>query len=271
MIARALAVLLTLLALPAAAEPALTVSVGGAERVFTPAALLASPDAVTVSVPKDASYGRAMTYRAVPLGALVAVDALPRDGVLEAAASDGFVAHLPVRLLAQAGGAEPYVAVEPPDAPWPPLPGKSVSAGPFYVVWLKPEASGISPEQWPYQLARLFSAESPLARWPVLAVAETLPADDPARAGQALFVANCLPCHTLNGGGAANVGPDLNRPMNPTEYLKPDALKRLIRDPASVRSWPEQRMPAFAEAALGDADLDRLVAYLGHMAGRKVK
>ncbi|PWC55140.1 cytochrome c [Azospirillum sp. TSO22-1] len=271
MIARVLAVLLTLLALPAAAEPALTVAVGGAERVYTPSTLLARPDVVTIAVPKDASYGGAMTYRAVPLRALVPMDALPRDGVLEAVASDGFVAHLPSTLLAQTAGAEPYVAVEPPEALWPPLPGKGMSAGPFYVVWLKPEASGISAEQWPYQLARLLSADSPLARWPALGVAETLPADDPARAGQALFLANCLPCHTLNGGGGANVGPDLNRPMNPTEYLKPDALKRLIRDPASVRSWPEQRMPAFAEAALSDADLDRLVAYLGHMAGRKGK
>lgn len=271
MIARVLAGLLLLASFPALAGSALTVSLGGAERVYSPADLLARPDAVTVTVPRDVSYGRAMSYRAVPLKALVAVDALSRDGVLEAVAADGFVAHLPSRLLAQAGGAEPYVAVEPPGVPWPPLPGKEVSAGQFYVVWLKPEASGISPEQWPYQLARLLSADSPLVRWPALGVAETLTADDPARAGQALFLANCLPCHALNGGGGAEVGPDLNRPMNPTEYLKPDALRRLIRDPASVRTWPEQRMPAFAEAALGDADLDRLVAYLAHMAGRKVK
>ncbi len=265
------ALLLILLAFPAAAEPALTVSAGGVERVFTPGALLGRPDAVTVAVPNDASYGRAMTYRAVPLASLVALDALPRDSVLEAVATDGFVAHLPVGLLAQTGEREAvaYLAVEPSDAPWPPLPGKTVSAGPFYVVWVRPEASGVRSEQWPYQVARLLGAESPLARWPVLAVAESLPAEDPARAGQALFVTQCLPCHTLNRGGNANVGPDLNLPMNPTEYLLPDALKRLIRNPAAVRTWPEQRMPAFDEAALSDGDIDRIAAYLRHMAGRK--
>ena len=30
-------------------------------------------------------------------------------------------------------------------------------------------------------------------------------------------------------------------------------------------------MPAFAESALSDAEIDRITAYLRHMAGRKVK
>jgi cytochrome c2 len=32
---------------------------------------------------------------------------------------------------------------------------------------------------------------------------------DPVRAGQALFVVQCLPCRKLNGAGASDVGPDL--------------------------------------------------------------
>jgi len=44
-------------------------------------------------------------------------------------------------------------------------------------------------------------------------------------------------CYTLNGAGNAHVGPDLNLPQNPTEYLVPAALRQLIRNPASVRSW----------------------------------
>jgi hypothetical protein len=65
----------------------------------------------------------------------------------------------------------PHLAIEPEDAPWPVIPGKTVSAGSFYVVWLRPEASGIRSEQWPYMIASIRSTESPEHRWPELAVA----------------------------------------------------------------------------------------------------
>ena len=126
-------------------------------------------------------------------------------------------------------------------------------------------------EQWPFAVAAVRPAPSPLARWPQIAVDPAVPADSPIRAGQALFVTQCMVCHTLNGAGSAEVGPDLNLPHNPTEYLQPWALKSLIRDPGSVRRWPDMRMTGFDAAALPDADLDRVVAYLAHMAGRKAR
>ncbi|HJW79192.1 MAG TPA: cytochrome c, partial [Beijerinckiaceae bacterium] len=46
----------------------------------------------------------------------------------------------------------------------------------------------------------------------------SLATDHPARVGQAVFEATCLACHRMNGGGSSEMGPDLNRPMNPTEY-----------------------------------------------------
>jgi mono/diheme cytochrome c family protein len=95
-----------------------------------------------------------------------------------------------------------------------------------------------------------------------------LPQNDPVRAGQALFVIQCLPCHKLNGAGAADVGPDLNLPQNPTEYLTPQGLHDLIRNPKSVRTWPAQSMPALADY-LSDRDIELVIAYLEHMAGRK--
>jgi mono/diheme cytochrome c family protein len=136
------------------------------------------------------------------------------------------------------------LAIEPADIPWPPLPGKTASAGPFYIVWTGASAATIRSEQWPYQVARLASQPSPAARWPALGVDPALPATHPVRAGQALFVTQCS-CHTLNGAGASTVGPDLNQPMNPTEYLTPAGLHALIRDPKSVRHWPKQQMPGF--------------------------
>jgi cytochrome c1 len=57
--------------------------------------------------------------------------------------------------------------------------------------------------------------------------------------------------------------------MNPTEYFTDAGLRALIRDPRSVRVWPEQRMPSFAEEDLSDEELGLILAYLRHMADRK--
>jgi mono/diheme cytochrome c family protein len=274
MIARLLTAcfLLVAVVLPVqAAGPVLTIVLAGVERTIDRDALLARSDVVTVDIPNDVSYGRPMRYRAVPLASLIAADQFPKDSVLEGIASDGFAALLPPELCLRAddSGSVAFLAVEPPDQPWPPLPGKEVSAGPFYLVWARPEASGVRSEQWPYQLARFASTDNPLKRWPQLAVDAALPPDSPIRAGQTAFVTQCMACHTLNGAGSANVGPDLNRPMNPTEYLTPSGLAKLIRDPRAVRTWPNQQMPPFDAGMLNDGDLERVIAYLGHMAGRK--
>lgn len=255
-----------------AAEPGIDLTIGGESRHFDRAELLARPDAATIKVDRDVSYdNQTMTYRAVPLAALLQGLPLPADSVIEAVASDGFAAQLPIDLLTNtdAKTAVAWVAVEPADAPWPKLRGKEVSAGPFYLVWTGDQAATVRSEQWPYQMAKLTTQPSPAARWPQLAVDTALPADDPVRAGQGLFVTQCLACHKLNGGGSADVGPELNRPMNPTEYLAPGVLHTLIRNPASVRTWPDQKMPAFPPEQLSDREIDQVVAYLQHMAGRR--
>jgi len=35
-----------------------------------------------------------------------------------------------------------------------------------------------------------------------------------------------------------------------------------------VRTWPQQQMPGFDVKAMSDADLDAVIDYLAHMAGR---
>jgi mono/diheme cytochrome c family protein len=101
-----------------------------------------------------------------------------------------------------------------------------------------------------------------------MAVAADLPQDAPARRGQAVFVAQCLPCHRMKGAGASDLGPDLGAPMSPTQYMTPEGLRVLIRNPKAVRTWPGQQMPGFDAATLPDADLEALIAYLAHMAER---
>lgn len=251
-----------------AAEPVLIVELGGLKTEWTRTLLLARPDAAVIDINADVAYGGPRRYRAVPMAQLLAA---PNDDVLEATASDGFVAQLPLADLLARGPdrAEAWLAIEEEAAPWPKLKGKDVSAGPFYIVWLRPHLARIGPEQWPYQLARLTSVAAPHIRWPQIAVAENLPADDPARQGQALFIKHCFACHRLNGGGTASVGPDLNRPANPTEYFQGPALRAYIRNPGSLRSWPEQKMPGFDAATLDERELDALLSYLRHMAPRK--
>jgi len=88
-------------------------------------------------------------------------------------------------------------------------------------VWTGAAVGAIRSEQWPYQMAKLVSQPSPATRWPALAVNSALPPTDPVRAGQALFVVQCLPCHKLNGAGASNVGLDLNLPQ-----IRPNISRR---------------------------------------------
>jgi mono/diheme cytochrome c family protein len=253
-----------------AADPVLDVMIGGQTRHFGRDELLRRADVAQVAVANDVAYGQSMNYRAVPLAALLAGLNPPPDSVIESIALDGFAAQLPFGLLVNKEPGKPiaWLAIEPADMPWPPLPGKAVSAGPFYVVWTGASASTIRSEQWPYQLAKLESQISPVARWPALDVDPGLPATDPRRAGLALFVTQCLPCHTLNGAGSSSFGPDLNQPMSPTQYLTLDGLRGLIRDPKSVRTWPAQQMPGFTAEQMSDREIDLVIGYLTHMVSR---
>jgi mono/diheme cytochrome c family protein len=249
-----------------AQDRVLSLSIGSEAHRFTAAQLLARSDAAELTIPADVSYGRPMKYRAVPLLSLVSGGAA--FDTIEARSADGFVSQIPLALVEKGAksGAKAWIAIEDPIAPWPVLPGKSASAGPFYLVWENPQRSAIGSEQWPYQLASLTAVESPAHRWPQMVVDASLPENAPARRGQAVFTTQCLPCHRMKGAGAADVGPDLGQPMNPIQYLTPKGLRNLIRNPKAVRTWPQQQMPGFDETTIRETDLDALIAYLAHMA-----
>jgi mono/diheme cytochrome c family protein len=252
-----------------AAERVLMLSFGEAKKTFTAAELLARPDAATLTAPADVSYRRAMTYRAVPLLALIG-EAVSGFDTIEARASDGFVSQIPAALVAKgaSGGSVAWIAVEDPAAPWPNLAGKDESAGPFYLVWEHPERSGVGSEQWPFALAALTGVENPVHRWPQMAVDAALPADAPERRGQAAFIKTCIACHRMEGAGEGEIGPDLGQPMNVTRYMTPAGIRAIIRDPKSVRTWPRQQMPGFDAKSVPDADIDALIAYFAHLAAR---
>jgi mono/diheme cytochrome c family protein len=249
-----------------AGTASLVITGDAGDQQFTTAALLARPDSAVVNVHGDIYHGT-VPYRAVPLLSLLGKGANNSFDTIEIKASDGFISQIPLSLVTHGtnGGAVAWVAVEDPAHPWPPLPRKSASAGAFYLIWQYPERSGVNREQWPYQMVHLSLVEGPLRRWPQLSVPANLPPNAPARRGQAVFIVDCLPCHRLNGGGASDAGPDLGRPMNATQYLTEGGLRAIIRDPAAVRTWPEQRMGGFGKSVLPDSDLDAVISYLRAM------
>ncbi len=247
-----------------AAEPKLAIDMGAGLQQYERSALLQRPQVRTIEVDGDAAYHRHMQYRALPLSALLGE--VKVDGDVQFTAMDGFVANVPARLLA--GSGQPWLAIEPADAPWPALKPGGASAGPFYLVWLTPGKAGISPEQWPYQIAKIAAALPLVVRYPQIAP-KNVAANSPAQRGLQVYSANCASCHPINGAGDAAVGPDLNLPHSPTEYFQEPYLRKLIRNPASVRSWKQSAMPGFAASALSDAQIDDLLAYLRHMTGQR--
>lgn len=243
----------------------LSLELGAKRKSWSSAELLAHPQAQPIEIPDDVGYKRAMHYRAVPLAVLL--EDVQSGDHLQLLASDGFAAELPAALALSQNGSRAWLAIEDPAQPWPPLAKGKPSAGPFYLVWQNPAASQIGPEQWPFQLASIRKLASVAERFAqLLPAAEAGPA---VQAGFAQYQKNCMACHRLNGAGDSQLGPDLNIPHNPTEYFSGDFLRRYIRDPQSMRRWPQGKMPGFSPQVLSDKALRELLGYLAHMAGRK--
>ena len=186
-----------------------------------------------------------------------------RDDYVQVRASDNFSASIPAALLKPAtkDSTEAFLAIENSAAPWPAIPGKQGSAGPFFIVWQSTKAP-VARTYWVYRVAALKVTDSPHKRWRNLSIPDALPASDSVRRGRDRFVALCMACHRFNGDGEGDAGPDLATPMSPVDYFQPLAFKRFLRNPSAVRSWPAQKMPAFDEFSLSDADLDAIIAWL---------
>ncbi|PUA46170.1 cytochrome C [Pseudomonas protegens] len=245
----------------------LLIDLGSGSRTWQTEELLKHPAARTIQIKDDVSYHRDMQYRAVPMAALL--QGLKADDHLQAVALDGFAAELSAAPLLDTQGSQAWLAIEDPDKPWPALAADKPGAGPFYLVWTNPQAGHVSPEQWPFQVARIQRLAPVAERFPALAPDPKLASNDPVNQGFILFQKNCLACHRLNAAGDSQFGPDLNIPYNPTEYFSGDFLKRYIRDPQSLRRWPQAKMPGFDSTVLPDQELELLLGYLRHMAGRK--
>ena len=254
-------------------NPKLTIQVKNKTRQFTRTELLQSPYAVKLTIAQDPAYpGQKMVYMAVPVAGLFEGLRVEDSATMLFSCLDGFSAPiLASRLLnVEPNGSIAYIAIEPADKKWPALKANdNKTAGPFYLVWHRPEKSNIATEEWPYQLTGFEAKPSFESQFPLTAPSSTLSEQGHIRTGYRAFQKNCFACHTLNGQGTSQIGPDLNIPFNPTEYMKPKFLKMLIRNPQDLRHWPQSKMAAVPSSVLEDTHLQDIILYLEHMAGRK--
>jgi mono/diheme cytochrome c family protein len=128
------------------------------------------------------------------------------------------------------------------------------------VIWSKPEQTNLDSHPRPWQLDAI-----EIARFDAI-YPHTSPAaaeGTPAAKGYGLFRDQCIRCHAINREGG-RVGPDLNVPMNITEYRPEDQIRAYIKNPATFRYG---NMPAHPN--LSDPDLDTLIAYLRAMKDHK--
>lgn len=246
---------------------------------FQRSELLNRKDQVSITVTEDPTYpGSARTYTAVPLVGLFIPFKLLTSGDAGQEISlffhclDGFSAPIPIEkvLDTDRNHANAFLAIEEPGRKWPAVRSQEgpATAGPFYLIWKNPEASKIGAEEWPYQLSGFEVKKSLRALYPALFPDSSLPKEHPARQGFEVFLKNCFACHTLNHQGESKLGPDLNLPMNPTEYFTEKVLLQFIRNPESVRSWSGSKMKPVSKEAISDAELGALVEYLKHMRHR---
>lgn len=249
----------------------LTIKTEEKTLTFTTEELLQHPELKWITIKKDPAYGdSSRMYKAISLTTLFRDLKVPRDSLLIFTCLDGFSGPIQVARALETNPKKSlaFIAIEDPKVKWDALnPAKSKdSAGPFYLVWNDPKLSGITREEWPFQLSGFEVKPSLRQTYPKLFPKQLIAEGHPANRGLQTFVRQCFACHKMNGEGTSSVGPDLNLPMNPTRYFQTAALKKYIRDPKSVRNWPGQTMVGFDEKQISEKELNELITYLSLMA-----
>jgi cytochrome c2 len=82
--------------------------------------------------------------------------------------------------------------------------------------------------------------------------------------GFSIFKKQCIKCHPINKVGGV-VGPELNTPMNVTEYWKIEHLESFILNPDKYRY--NSKMPTIHD--LSNNDVKLIIEYLKHMSKNK--
>lgn len=247
--------------LASAADPSLNFVQAGKEgKTFSLVQMKTRLPVVELAI-FDTEYGKLKRYRGFALARVLEMAFGPgwqgQDYTeMIFSALDGYASVSTLEKLSEPGG---FVVFEDLDHPgWEPIGRNQANPGPFYLVWEKPGQSSAHQYPWPWQLEKVELVRFQ-DRYPAVhpgGVAR----DSGVYAGFLTFKGRCMRCHAMNQQGGM-VGPDLNAPRSVTEYRSAQMLKAFIRQPSQFRYT---RMPDHAD--LTEADLDRLLDYLRHMA-----
>ncbi len=213
----------------------------------------------------DGYYHRTKRFRALRLDRVLAegfggiVQEPLRTLQFVLRARDGYTVPISGERLLEAGA---YLAVRDLDRPgWEPIGPQRANPGPAYLVWRESSQVDLETHPRPWQLAAI-----EVARFETV-FPHTTPAGEPdgstARRGYVIFTDLCIRCHAINREGG-RVGPELNVPMNITEYRPEEQIRAYIRNPMTFRYGAMPPHPNLSEA-----DLDGLLGYLRAMALRK--
>ena len=155
----------------------------------------------------DPVYRRTMTYRAIPLASLLKGTGIDADDYVQGAPPT--ISRLPFRAALpppRSAVVEAFVAIEDP-APWPPMhrasrtkraPARSTSSG------AAPCRCRSRSEY--YHAAALAVIDSPLKRWPGLAVGPGRPSGR-SHSHRPRPAGGYVACHRFNGEGRGRTGP----------------------------------------------------------------
>ena len=145
---------------------------------------------------------------------------------------------------------------------------KTVNLGPLYLVWdnmHSQELKSLGANGWPYQVVGIdlvrFTDKLPKISPPPKSSTQV-------KNGFLKFRNHCLVCHSINGEGG-NKGPDLNYPVNVTEYITKDWLKRFIINTSSIRY--NTQMPNFKNIPAVRDHIDDILEYLKAMKKKKIQ
>ncbi len=225
--------------------------------------LLKRKDLVTVDLAKDPSLSdKPNSYLALEMKDLLSEFKISDKSSIYFKATDGMTVVIESqRIVGSKNRARAYLAIQPKNGDWHTL-KSGQSAGPYFLIWKDVDHNEVGPEEWPYSLQEIEIKDSVELSYPLLLPNKNHNNFLNLQKGYQLFIKNCFACHKLNQKGVSDFGPDLNYPMSPVDYFKPSALKKYIRNPRTVRTWNQSRMPGFDEKEISNKELDQLITYL---------